>query len=95
MGRSLLVSDKPLPGKGISGKQEDFGGREWSHTLTAMKAALKTQARVCSSLTEYWRGLPCPSSGDLPDPGIEPTSLMSPAFAGEFFTMSATWEDLD
>ena len=20
---------------------------------------------------EYWRGLPCPSPGDLPDPGIE------------------------
>ena len=27
----------------------------------------------------------------LPDPGIEPTSLMSPALAGRFFTTSATW----
>ena len=27
-----------------------------------------------------------------PDPGIEPTSLMSPALAGRFFTTSATWE---
>ena len=26
---------------------------------------------------EYWSGLPCPSPGDLPDPGIEPMSLMS------------------
>jgi len=26
---------------------------------------------------EYWSGLPCPSPGDLPDPGIEPTSLTS------------------
>ena len=33
-----------------------------------------------------------PSSGDLPDPGMEPTSLMSPALAGGFFTTSATWE---
>ena len=33
-----------------------------------------------------------PSSGDLPDPGIEPTSLMSPAFSGGFFTTSASWE---
>ena len=30
--------------------------------------------------------------GDLPDPGIEPMSLMSPALAGGFFTASATWE---
>ena len=32
---------------------------------------------------EYWSGLPFPSPGDLPDPGIEP---MSPALAGGFFT---------
>ena len=32
------------------------------------------------------------SSGDLPDPGIKPVSLMSPALAGGFFTTSATWE---
>ena len=73
----------------------DFEGREWSHTLTAMKAGLKTKERVCSFLTEHWSELPCPSSRDLPDPGIEPTSLMSSAFTGEFFTKSATWEDLD
>ena len=35
---------------------------------------------------EYWRGLLFPSPGDLPDPGIEPVSLASPAFAGGFFT---------
>ena len=28
---------------------------------------------------EYWRGLPFPSLGDFPNPGSEPTSLMSPA----------------
>ena len=26
------------------------------------------------SRQEYWSGLPCPSPGDLPDPGIEPGS---------------------
>ena len=41
---------------------------------------------------EYWSGLPCPPPGDLPDPGIRPASLMSPALAGSFFTTSATWE---
>ena len=41
---------------------------------------------------EYCSGLPFPSPGDLPDPGIEPESLISPALAGSFFTASATWE---
>ena len=36
--------------------------------------------------------MPCPPPGDLPDPGIEPMSLMSPAFAGRFFTTRATWK---
>ena len=42
------------------------------------------------SRQEYWSGLPCPPPGDLPDPGVEPASLMSPELAGEFFTISAT-----
>ena len=29
---------------------------------------------------------------DLPNPGMEPASLTSPALAGEFFTTSTTWE---
>ena len=33
-----------------------------------------------------------PSSRGLPAPGVEPTSLMSPALAGGFFTPKATWE---
>ena len=42
------------------------------------------------SRPEYWSGLPCPPPGDLPDPGIKPESLMSPALAGGFFTSLAT-----
>ena len=34
---------------------------------------------------EYWSGLPFPTPGDLPNPGIEPGSLGSPALAGGFF----------
>ena len=41
---------------------------------------------------EYWSGLPFPFPGDLPNPGIKPVSLMSPALAGRFFTTSATWK---
>ena len=40
------------------------------------------------SRQEYWSGLPCCPPGDLPDPGIEPESLMSPELAGGFFTTS-------
>ena len=35
------------------------------------------------SRREYWGGLPFPSSGDLPNPGIEP---LSPVLAGRFLT---------
>ena len=44
------------------------------------------------SRQEYLSGLPFPSPGDFPDPGIEAVSLMSPAFAGELFTTGTTWE---
>ena len=41
---------------------------------------------------EYWRGLPCLPPGNLPKPGIEPVSLTSLAFTGQFFTTNATLE---
>ena len=41
------------------------------------------------SRQEYWSGLPFPTPGDLPNPGMEPMSLTSPAMAGEFFTTAA------
>ena len=44
------------------------------------------------SWQEYWRGVPCPPPGDLPDPGIEPSALKSRVMAGRFFTTSTTWE---
>ena len=45
------------------------------------------------SRQEHWSRLSFPPPGDLPNPGIEPSCLMSPALAGEFFIASATWED--
>ena len=42
------------------------------------------------SRQEYWSGLPYPPPEDLLNPGIKPTSLLSPALAGGFFTNSAT-----
>ena len=37
------------------------------------------------SRQEYWRGLPFPTPGDLPKPGIKHISLESPALPGRFF----------
>ena len=42
------------------------------------------------SRQESWSELPFHSPGDLPHPGIEPPSLLSPASAGRFFTTSTT-----
>ena len=54
------------------------------------------QARLSMGFSrqEYWSGLPCPPLGGIPDPGIEPTSLMSQALSGGFFTFWATREAL-
>ena len=41
---------------------------------------------------EYWSGVPCPSPGDLPNPGVEPASLVSPELADGFFITSCTPE---
>ena len=38
------------------------------------------------SRQDYWSGLPCPPPGDLPDPGIEPTSPTSPALQVDSLT---------
>ena len=46
------------------------------------------------SRQEWWIGLPFPSPKDLPDAGIKPEPLTSPASAGGFFTTSASWEAL-
>ena len=54
--------------------------------------ACQASLSVEFSREEYWSGLPCPPPGDLPEPGIEPASLMSPALEGRFFTTSITWE---
>ena len=44
------------------------------------------------SREEDWSELPFPPPGYLPNSGIDPVSLASPALAGGFFTTSATWE---
>ena len=50
---------------------------------TPWTVALQAPLSMRFSRQEYWSGLPFPSPGDLPDPGIESLSL---ALVGGFFT---------
>ena len=54
-----------------------------SDSVTPWTVAHQAPPAMEFSRQEYWSGVPFPSPGDLPDPGIEPTS---PALAGAFFT---------
>ena len=81
---------------------EDRHGRTWETCCVCICVCLRAQPlshvqlfetvahqaplSMEISRQEYWSGLPCPPSGDFPDPGIEPTSPASPALAGKFFT---------
>ena len=52
-------------------------------------AACQAPLSMGCSRQEHWSGLPSPPTGDCPDPGIQPVSLMFPALAGRFFTTAA------
>ena len=54
--------------------------------LTPWTIAHQAPLSMGFSRQEYWSGWSYPPPGDLPHPGIEPTSLVSPALAGRFFT---------
>ena len=60
--------------------------------LFATLWAVASQAPLSMGFSrqEYWSGLPYPPLGNLPDPGVEPVSIMSAALAGGFFTTDAT-----
>ena len=67
---------------------------------TLWTVACQAPLSVEYSRQEYWSGLLCPPPGNLPDPGIEPTSLASPALADGFFFFfffyhRAAWEVRD
>ena len=62
---------------------------------TPLTVACQAPLSMGFSRQEYWSGSPCLPPGDLPNPGIEPASLMSPALAGGFFVTSTTWKAQD
>ena len=50
--------------------------------VTLQTGAHQVLLAIGFSRQEYWSGLPFPFPGDLPEPGIEPSSLASPTLAG-------------
>ena len=73
----------------------------WARSLSSVQlfetlqmVAHQVPLSVGFSRQEYWSRLPCPLPQDLPGPGTEPSSLISPALTGGFFTPRATWGKL-
>ena len=60
--------------------------------MTPWTVAHQAPLSMRLSRQEYWSGFPFLSPRNLPDPGIEPTSRLSPALAGGFLATAATWE---
>ena len=88
-----------------SSREDAFLG-SWALPPSSKLSRVCTQSSVCDPMDcsppgssvhetlqqEYWSGLPCPLPGDLPNPGIEPAFLTSPALAGGFFATSSNWK---
>ena len=78
--------------------REDVGTRMCAKSLqscvqlfvTPWTVAHRAPLSMGFSRQEYWSGLPCPPPGNLSDAGSKPASLVSPAWADQFFTTSAT-----
>ena len=58
--------------------------------VTPWTVACQAPLSIGFSSQEYWSGLSGPPPGDLPDPGMEPTPVFSPALAGRFFFFFTT-----
>ena len=57
-----------------------------SNSVTPWTAARQAPLSMGFFRQDYWSGLPCPTPGDLSNPGIEPASPLYPPLAGGLFT---------
>ena len=58
-------------------------------SVTPWAVALQAPLSMGFPRQEYWSGLPFLSPGDLPNPGIEPASPVSPALAGRLYHLGS------
>ena len=95
-----FVNESLEPKTKLSAKQLVFFLLLFDHSVVSDSSVTPWTAAHQAPLSmgfprhEYWSGLPFPSPGNLPDPGIKPVLLVSPILAGGFFTTSATWKYL-
>ena len=68
----------------------DVLSRVWLF-VTLWNVACQAPLSMEFSKQEYWSKMSCPTPGNIPDPGIKLTSLVSTVVAGGFFTTSATY----
>ena len=71
-----------------------LSGSVMSNSLTLWNVSYQAPLSIGFSRKEHWSGFPFPTPGDLPDPGIKPSFLASPALSGRFFTTVPTGKPL-
>ena len=86
---SLVGTSRDLPPPGLSRVVCACVLSRVQLFATPWTAACQAPLPIALSRQEYWSGLPFPTPGDLPDPGIEPAS---PRLAGRFFTAEPLWK---
>ena len=72
-----------------------FSRSVMSHTVIPWTVVHQAPLSMEFSRQEYQSRSPFPIPGDLPDPGIEPISYVSPTVAGGFFTTEPPWKPFD
>ena len=72
--------------KGIFDNKDIFVNKDMFDSFTIWTVAHQTPLSTGFSRKEYWSGLWCPPPGGLPNPGMEPRSLVSPALASRTCT---------
>ena len=80
----------PFPSSSMHVKSFQLCPTLWTLWTVASQAPVSMRF----SRQEYWSGLPFPTTGDLPNPGIKLASFLSPALVGRFFITSASWQAL-
>ena len=65
-----------------------------SDSATPQTVAHQAHLSMVFSRQEYWSGLPCPSPGDLPNPEIEPVSLVSPSLQTDSLPTELPWKPI-
>ena len=88
MGCSMAWLPRPILSPSVHGESP----QSCQLSETPWPVACQAPLSMGFSRQGSWSGVPCLPPGDLPNPGIKPASLMSPALASIFLTTSAPWE---